>query len=143
MDAEIVAAHEAIDQQAILRLDQRIDALEELLRSANEQMSSHLTPEHLNSALQTLRDELAAAREAATAEAQVADAEARVAEAEAAEAEALETVALLEQEQLQVLEEEPEVSVEEVTVEETSPEEEGSSTTTTRHQNGLKDFGIR
>ena len=142
MDAEILHTRLAAAESAILHVDERLDAIEEALKSAAETQSSFLTQEAIPAILSTMREEAAAAAEQARAAAEIADAEARVAEAEAETAAAEETVAMLELEQQSVLDEEaaPEV---EIIEEEASPETEASSTPTPKRNRDMEQIGFR
>lgn len=122
MDAELLAARLAATEEALLRMDQRLDAFEETGRLAQEQL---LTREHLEEALGSLRTEMSLSQQQSESERQIAEAEARAAEAEAVAAIAEETVTLLEAEQADATDEE--VTVEEVEVEEVEAEPTPSS----------------
>ncbi len=83
MDAEILATRLAAAEEILLRLDQRIDALQGALTECQIQLSTLPTPEQI---AEQIAPELQASVIQAQAEVAVAQAEAQQAEAEAVEA---------------------------------------------------------
>lgn len=132
MDAEILGARLSATEEAILKIDGRLDELVGKVDAWTSQKS-------LNS--ETLVVELAAEVAIAEAEARTAEAEAFQAEAEAQEAEA-------EARQLEALDlspeplPEPEVKLEVIEAQE-EPEEKSQSTPSPSRQSDLEDLGLR